>query len=92
MTLSRYPADAPLPAPEEAFREHSRTERCFELEQHRRAEEEALERVRPYAQAWELPAWLMPGDFRLQFQQAEIIDRNPPPPEPGRRLLPESLQ
>ena len=57
----------------------------FELEEHHATEEGALEPVLPYVRSWELDACLRgrPGDFRLQFQQAEIIDRNPPPPEPG---------
>ena len=82
-----YRADAPpIQHQEEAFRVtlEDGTVR-FELEEHHATEEGALEPVLPYVRSWELDACLRgrPGDFRLQFQQAEIIDRNPPPPEPG---------
>ena len=57
----------------------------FELKEHHATEEEALERVRPYIRSWELGAGLRgrPGDFRLEFQEAEVIDRDPPPPGSG---------
>ena len=51
----------------------------FELKEHYATKAEALERVCPYVRNWEMDAGLdsRPGDFRLEFQQAEIIDRNP---------------
>lgn len=54
----------------------------FDLKEHFATEEEALERVGPYARAWEMDACLRgrPGDFNLRFQRAEIVDRDPPPP------------
>lgn len=61
----------------------------FELKEHHATEEEALERVRPYVRNWEMDACLRgrPGDFRLHFRRAEIIDRDPPPPTPGTASL-----
>ena len=57
----------------------------FELDEHYATKEEALERVGPYIRNWEMDACLSgePGDFRLEFQEAEVIDRDPPPPTPG---------
>ena len=57
----------------------------FELKEHYATKEEALERVRPYVRSWEMDACLRgrPGDFHLEYQQAEVIDRDPPPPTPG---------
>ncbi len=54
----------------------------LEFKEHYPTQEEALLRVRPYIQSWELDANLRsrPGDFRLRFERAEIIDRTPPPP------------
>ena len=82
-----YRADAPLiEHSEDAFRLalEDGTVR-FELTEHHATKEEALEKVRPYVRAWELDACLrrLPGDFRLRFDHAEIIDRDPPPPTPG---------
>ena len=57
----------------------------FELKEHYATKEEALERVRPYVRSWEMDAGLdrRPGDFRLEFQEAVVIDRHPPAPIPG---------
>ena len=57
----------------------------FELKEHYATKEEALERVRPYVRSWEMDAGLdrRPGDFRLEFQEAVVIDRRPPAPTPG---------
>ena len=57
----------------------------FELKEHHATREGALERVRPYVRNWEMDAGLneRPGNFRLEFQEAEVIDRSPPPPTPG---------
>ena len=57
----------------------------FELKEHYATKDEALERVGPYVRNWEMDAGLdgRPGDFRLQFQYAEAIDRDPPPPPPS---------
>ena len=82
-----YRADAPpIQHEENAFRValEDGTVR-FELKEHHATEEEALERVLPYVRSWELDACLRgrPGDFRLHFQQAEVIDRDPSPSPPG---------
>lgn len=57
----------------------------FELNEHYATTGKAWERVRPYVRNWEMDAGLdgRPGDFRLEFQQAEVIDRSPPLPTPG---------
>ena len=57
----------------------------FELKEHYATKEEARERVGPYVRNWEMDAGLngRPGDFRLEFQEAAVIDRSPPPPTPG---------
>ena len=57
----------------------------FELNEHYATPKKARERVRPYVRNWEMDAGLdgRPGDFRLEFQQAEVIDRSPPLPTPG---------
>ena len=65
----------------------------FELDEHYATQEEALERVGPYVRNWEMDACLSgrPGDFRLEFQEAEVIDRDPPPPTPGTSNLAATL-
>lgn len=57
----------------------------FEFQEHHATKDEALERVRPYIENWEMDASLrgQPGDFRLRFQETEVIDQDPPPPTPG---------
>ncbi len=57
----------------------------FELDEHYATQEEALEKIGPYVRNWEMDACLRgrPDDFRLKFQRAEVIDRDPPPPTPG---------
>ena len=57
----------------------------LELKDHYATKAEALERVGPYIRNWEMDAGLSgrPGNFRLEFQEAEVIDRSPPPPTPG---------
>ena len=57
----------------------------FELKEHYATKKEARERVGPYVRNWEMDAGLngRPGDFRLEFQEAVVIDRSPPPPTPG---------
>ena len=53
----------------------------FELKQHYATEEEAREVVEPFIQDWEFDASLSrdPGCFELEFEGAEIIDRQPTP-------------
>ena len=58
----------------------------LEFKEHHATEEGALEGVQAYIRNWELDADLRghPGDFKLRFQRAEVIDRDPPPrSEPG---------
>ena len=83
----RYSDDAPpIKHEEPTFRVtlKDRTVR-FELKEHYATKEEARERVGPYVRNWEMDAGLngRPGNFRLEFQEAEVIDRSPPPPTPG---------
>ncbi len=83
----RYSDDAPpIKHEEPAFRVtlKDRTVR-FELKEHYATKGEALEKVGPYVRNWEMDAGLngRPGNFRLEFQEAEVIDRSPPPPTPG---------
>ena len=65
----------------------------FELKEHYATKDEALERVGPYVRNWEMDAGLdgRPGDFRLEFQEAEVIDRSPPPSTPGTSNLSVTL-
>ena len=53
----------------------------FELREHHASVEAALETVEPYIRGWELDAGLrgQPGDFMLNFDRPEIVDRNPTP-------------
>ena len=48
---------------------------------------EALEAVEPFIQHWEFEASMRfgPGTFWLRFKEAEIVDRNPSPPEPRKK-------
>ena len=56
----------------------------FAFKKHYASEGEALEAVEPFIQHWEFQAAMRdgPGKFGLRFKEAEIIDRNPSPPEP----------
>ena len=56
----------------------------FQLKEHFATKDEALKAIHPYVRNWEMDACLRgrPGDFRLRFEDARIIDRNPPPPTP----------
>ena len=53
----------------------------FEFRKHYATEEEAREVIEDYIRDWEFSACLEngPNSFRLKFQKAEIIDRNPTP-------------
>jgi hypothetical protein len=58
----------------------------FEPKRHFATEQEAIEAVGPFLQAWEAHAALqarVPGLLRFRFEKAEIIDRNPLPPDPS---------
>ncbi len=47
--------------------------------------DEALQAVEPFIRQWEFETGIRwgPNSFSLSFKDAEIIDRNPSPPEPG---------
>lgn len=57
----------------------------FEFKKFYATEDEALEAVEPFVKQWEFESTLQsgPSNFSLRYSEAEIIDRNPPPPEPG---------
>ena len=58
----------------------------LELKNHYATEGTALQAVDHYIRSWELGAALdgRPGQFKLLFKSAEVVDRDPPPPTPGR--------
>ena len=58
----------------------------LELKTHYATEEAARQAVGRYIRSWELGAALdgRPGQFKLLFKSAEVVDRNPPPPTPGK--------
>ena len=66
----------------------------FEFKNFYADEDEAREAIKPFIEHWEFEASMQvgPGNFRLRFKEAEIIDRNPSPPEPGIRKLRASLR
>lgn len=57
----------------------------FELKKFYATENEALEAVEPFVRHWEFESTLQggPSNFSLRYTDAEIIDRNPSPSEPG---------
>ena len=61
----------------------------FEFKKHYASEGEALEAVEPFIAHWEFKTALGggPNSFSLRFKEAEIIDRNPSPPEPRKEGL-----
>ncbi len=77
-----YQDAEPLLLDEPAFRlEVKDGQARFELKEHYATQEDALKSVEDYIQNWEFDASLEsgPGSFRLKFQKAEIVDRNPTP-------------
>ncbi len=56
----------------------------FEFKKFYADKDEALEAIESFIQHWEFEASMRfgPGTFGLRFKEAEIIDRNPSPPEP----------
>ncbi|MEQ8966765.1 MAG: hypothetical protein RID91_13130 [Azospirillaceae bacterium] len=54
---------------------------CFDMKEHFATEAEAREAVAPFITAWELDADLHDATdrFRLEFDRAEVIDRQPTP-------------
>lgn len=57
----------------------------FEMLEHHTSEESARERVEPYLEAWKVQAALDMGrpEMSFQFESADVVDRNPPPPGTG---------
>ena len=53
-----------------------------EMIEHYSTEEGARKRVETYLRSWEVDAALCSGrqEFRFQFESADVIDRDPPPP------------
>ena len=58
----------------------------LELKTHYATDDAALQAVDRYIRSWELGAALdgRPGQFKLLFKSAEVVDRNPPPPTAGK--------
>ncbi len=54
----------------------------FEMKEHHSSIQEAQERVRPYLHAWDVYTALSQGrrEIGFEFESADIIDRDPPPP------------
>ena len=57
----------------------------FELKKFYADRYEAREAIEPFIQQWEFETtvWLGPNSFSLRYNEAEIIDRNPLPPDPS---------
>ena len=54
---------------------------CFKLKEHYATESEARKSIDEYIRAWEFDAGLSHGPdyFKLKFDSAKIVDRNPTP-------------
>ena len=59
----------------------------FEFKKFYADKDEALEAIEPFIQQWEFETGIRwgPNNFSLRYKKAEIIDRNPSPPEPGKK-------
>jgi hypothetical protein len=57
----------------------------FEMLEHHASEETARRRVEEYLRAWEIDVALRfgRGEVRFEFEGADVIDRDPPPPGTG---------
>ena len=85
-----YREAKPLVRDEPAFRlEVKDNQARFELKDHFATEEDARNAIKDYVDDWEFDACLEHGPdyFRLEFDSAQIEDRNPPPPTPGVRNI-----
>lgn len=81
-----YGEAQPLIREEPAFRVEVKDNQArFELKDHYTTEEDARNAIKDYIDDWGFDACLeySPDYFRLEFDSAEIVDRNPPPPTPG---------
>jgi hypothetical protein len=66
-----------------AFKMHiANADVIFEMKEHHATERSARSVVEQFVEAWTTLAYINRGDeFSLQFKNANIVDRNPPPPE-----------
>ena len=83
-----YSKALPLDHEDETFRIKIEDKQVrLELKEHYPTEEAARQAVDRYISSWELNAALsgQPGQFKLTFQGADIVDWNPTPPTPSRR-------
>ncbi len=81
-----YDEANPLVVEESAFRlEVADKKASFFLKDHHAQEDEALGSIEEYIRTWEFDACLNGGPdyFKLNFERAEIVDRNPQPSVPG---------
>ena len=79
-----YEIAKPFVRDEPAFRVKVKDEEvCFKLKEHYAKEAEARKSIDEYIRAWELDAGLRHGPdyFKLKFDRAKIVDRNPTPGE-----------
>ena len=84
--LVKYSNPKPLFREEPAFRLEVKDKQVrFELKDHYATEESARRAIEDYIHVWEFNACLEngPDAFRLNFEGAKIVDRNPPLPVPG---------
>ena len=65
----------------------------FKLKKFYADEDDARAAVEPFIRHWEFVSEMRrgPGSFRLRYINPEMIDRNPPPPEPGVQHLKASV-
>ena len=59
----------------------------FEFKKFYADEDEARKAIEPFIQQWEFETGIRwgPNNFSLRYKKVEIIDRNPSPPEPGKK-------
>ena len=77
-----YEKTRPLVLKEREFRVKVKDKKvCFKLKEHYATESKARESVKEYIRIWELDAGLRHGPdfFKLKFDRAKIVDRNPTP-------------
>lgn len=77
-----YEKTRPLVRDEPAFRVKVKDEKVyFKLKEHYATESEARKSIKEYIRVWEFDAGLRgdPDDFKLKFDRAKIVDRNPTP-------------
>lgn len=86
---TRYNDPAPLEY--EAGEFHLRLQEAVltcEMKEHHSTERDARAAVEPFLRSWELDAALTRGDIvRFVFEEADTVDRNPPPPGTSQVVL-----